>query len=139
MLLFIACMVICCAVCVVPPTTTQFVMATKCVYYSPRECPLATCNRTVQDCGEPLDGKRWHCYALWTNKTGNVMMQSSGCWIEVEKCYDQTMCISNGMSGTDDSLSFCCCDGDLCNAKVYDLQVRSSPLPASSTPGVYAG
>jgi len=137
MLLYVACSVICFVVCVVPPPTMQYVLTTKCVYYNPRECPPATCNKTVEECGKPVEGKRWHCYALWTNKTGSIVMLMSGCWIEVENCYDQTMCISNDMSRTDES--FCCCDGDLCNAKVYDSHVRSKPLTEPSTPGVCAG
>ena len=128
----------CCAVCVVPPPTTQFVTTTRCVYYNPGKCPPATCNQTVEECGEPLEGKRWHCYALWTNQTGQVVILMRGCWINNENCYDQTTCTSNDMSRTDES--FCCCDGDLCNARVYDLpSVRSSSPSVSHTPGLYAG
>jgi len=128
--------VVCCVVCVVPPPTTQHVVTSKCVYYNPRECPPATCNRTVEECGAPLEGKRWHCYALWTNKTGSVVMLMRGCWIDVEKCYDQTSCVSNDMPMSRTDGSFCCCDGDLCNAKVYESPVRSSPQPTTLTPGV---
>ena len=126
----------CCVVCVVLPRTAQFATTTtKCVYYNPRECPPATCNKTVEECGEPLEGKRWHCYALWTNKTGTVVKLMSGCWIDVKKCYDRPICISNDMSRTDES--FCCCDRDLCNAKVYDSPVRSSEMRTTTTPGEY--
>ena len=125
-----------CVVSVVLPPTTQFITTSKCVYYNPLECPPSTCNKTVDDCGEPLEGKRWHCYALWTNKTGTVVMLMSGCWIDVEKCYDQAACISNDMSRTDES--FCCCDGNFCNAKVYDIPVRTSQVPDTRTPGEYA-
>ena len=121
---------------VVPPPLTQFVVTSRCVYYNPRECPPATCNRTVEECGAPLEGKRWHCYALWTNRTGVVTMLMSGCWIDVENCYDQTKCMSNDMSRTDEN--FCCCDGNLCNAKVYDSpSARSSPLPEYRTSGAW--
>jgi len=127
------CDVFCFAVCVVLPPTAQFVTTTKCVYYNPHECPPATCNKTVEECGKPLEGKRWHCYALWTNRTGTVVMLMSGCWIDVENCYDQLTCVSNDMSRTDES--FCCCDGDLCNAKVYDSPLRSTRMPETRTPG----
>ena len=122
-----------CAVCVVLPPTAQFVKTTKCVYSDPRECPPATCNKTVEECGEPLEGKRWHCYALFTNRSGTVTMLMRGCWFNNDQCYDQLDCVSNDMSRTDDS--FCCCNGDLCNAKVYDSPVRSGAVLESSTLG----
>jgi len=126
--------VVLCAVCVVLPPTAQFIETTKCMYYNPRECPPATCNRTTIDCDEPLEGRRSHCYALWTNRTGTVVILMQGCWINVEDCYDQRTCVRNDMSRTEES--FCCCDGDLCNAQVFDSQIRtSSQVPETRTPG----
>jgi len=131
-LLKCACNAFCYTVSVVMPPTSELV-TNKCVYHNPLECPPATCNKTVEECGEPVEGKRWHCYALWTNKTGRVSVLMSGCWIYVEKCIGQLACVSNDMSRTDEN--FCCCDGDLCNAKVYDSGARSSPVPDTNTPG----
>jgi len=122
-----------CTVCVVMLPTTQYVMTTKCLYYNPKECPPATCNKTVIECDEPLEGRRSHCYALWTNKTGTVEILMRGCWINVENCYDQFSCVRNDMSRTEES--FCCCDGDLCNAKVFDSPVTSTRMPETRTPG----
>jgi len=56
-----------------------------------------------------------------------------GCWIEVDSCSGQMACVSNDMSRTDQS--FCCCDGDLCNAQVYDSPVRSTQRTETQTQG----
>lgn len=116
-----------------PPTPrpTPALPTLFCEHYDYLECrgSSAPCNNSVQACEVDPEGKQPHCYALWTNKSGTVVVSKKGCWFNLFECLNPAVCISEAPV-TPEQHQFCCCDTDTCNVNVYTaswISVASSP------------
>lgn len=105
-----------------------------CEYYDPFQCGKDPnyCNRT-ESCPTPDEGKRSHCYALWTNTSGVIEVLKKGCWLDAPQCYDLFRCVE---SDSRQLRYYCCCEGDMCNVNLFVSASHPTDPPNHSSPGV---
>ena len=97
---------------------------TVCEYYNRNECQTGKgqCNGT-EICPDPEEqDKRSHCYAFWTNISGEVEVIMKGCWLDYSLCYDRVTCLEDNPFK---DKFFCCCEGDFCNKILYMADILS--------------
>lgn len=82
---------------------------------------------SVKVCDPPAEGKRSHCYTLWTNISGVVTIVKQSCWLDHFQCY-QSQCEAKSPSHH----LFCCCEGDMCNVNFSYAAVVKPPTTALS-------
>ncbi|XP_030748861.1 activin receptor type-2A [Sitophilus oryzae] len=108
----------------------SLMVTTKCEFYN-SSCTPGTCNEVVE-CDVPGEGKRNHCFVLWSyepNGTANVSLK--GCFLNSEDCYGQRSCVDKTFSPKN-NFNYCCCEGDMCNANFSWVPVPTEPPPPST-------
>jgi hypothetical protein len=91
---------------------------TVCEYFNRNHCQNGNgqCNGT-EICPDPEEeNKRSHCYAFWTNVSGEVEVVMKGCWLDYLPCYNRATCVEDNPFK---DKFFCCCEGDFCNSILH--------------------
>lgn len=113
--------------------------STKCEFYNQTMCanPNDPNCKDVEECEQPEDGKRSHCFVVWTEDENGVMNVSlKGCFLDNEDCYNKSDCVAK--VSNPGKFLFCCCEGNMCNQNFKWLLTPtespplSSPIPAIS-------
>lgn len=115
---------------ITPPTTT------KCEFYNTTCAQSGGCNDEV-DCEPPGEGKRNHCFVLWSvQPDGSMNVSLKGCFLNAEDCYDRKKCVDQSYNPKK-SLLFCCCEGDMCNANfTWEPAPTEPPPPSTAVPTI---
>ncbi|XP_060523830.1 activin receptor type-2A [Cylas formicarius] len=110
-------------------------VTTKCEYNN-GTCSPGECNEVI-DCDTPGEGKRNHCFVLWSkNQDGSKNVSLKGCFLNTEDCYGQKRCTEKSPTPKN-NLMFCCCEGDLCNKEFFWEPVATeAPPPSTAIPTV---
>ncbi|RZC35146.1 activin receptor type-2A, partial [Asbolus verrucosus] len=112
-------------------------VTTKCEFYNQTQCADgkgAGCN-DIEECEPPEDGKRNHCFVLWSwGENGSVNISLKGCFLNYELCYNKTECVEKSPKRKKDQHMFCCCEGNMCNQKFTWEPAPITEAPPSSTP-----
>ncbi|XP_044261805.1 activin receptor type-2A isoform X2 [Tribolium madens] len=112
-------------------------ITTKCEFFNQTLCADskgATCNE-IQECEKPEDGKRNHCFVLWSwEDNGSVSIALKGCFLNSEQCYDKTECVETSPKSKKPKHMFCCCEGNMCNQNFTWEPAPPTEAPPSSTP-----
>ncbi|KAH8369556.1 hypothetical protein KR093_000155, partial [Drosophila rubida] len=67
------------------------------------------------------------CFSLWNQTADGPRLMKQGCWKDnTDSICSQRECSSSSPTSRSNSLYYCCCSGDLCNAKV--AVVEPAPL-----------
>ncbi|KAF2901915.1 hypothetical protein ILUMI_04271 [Ignelater luminosus] len=113
-------------------------ITTRCEFYNKTMCTKSRESGSGQGCNEQEecelqgDGKRSHCYALWTmDENGNKNITLKGCFLNTEECYDKQECIEKA-DKSNKGFWFCCCEGNMCNQNLTWDPTSTEPTPVKA-------
>ncbi|KAL3280147.1 hypothetical protein HHI36_017647 [Cryptolaemus montrouzieri] len=111
---------------------------TKCEFYNQSMCanPDDPKCHDIEDCDRQDDGKRSHCFVLWSeNEHGVINISLKGCFLNSEECYNKSDCVARVTKP--DKYLFCCCEGNMCNQNFkWILSPTETPPMSTAIPAI---